>query len=478
MIPRGLLRGYSLFPRIGLPILLPLSPLLFERNERRREEKGEGGKDGKKWGADDHTEKYWYNSSHNGEYMQQLPLLRPNFLTVTELNRLARLTLESDPVLQDIWVGGEVSGITRPASGHFYFTLKDSSAAVRCVMWRDAAARAVLPRDGEAVEAHGHISLYETGGQYQLYVDMIRPSGQGELYAEYLRLKAKLEAEGLFAPERKRPIPSFPARIAVVTSPIGAAWQDVQNVLARRFPLAEVVLAPTSVQGEDAPRQICAALRAADRARADVILLVRGGGSIEDLWAFNDEAVVRAVAALRTPSIAGVGHETDFTLVDFAAGLRAPTPSAAAELASPDKEELEQDVLRLGQRLDGSLEEIVIERRNLLQSFEARLRTVSPLGRLQNIRQSVDEFSRRADAAVRGRLSLHRTSLAGMIRILQGVGPAQVLDRGYALVWREADGRLVRSTALAPAETQLRVQVADGAFHARSKGRAESTKEK
>jgi exodeoxyribonuclease VII large subunit len=406
--------------------------------------------------------------------MRQLPLLRPNFLTVTELNRLARLTLESDPVLQDIWVGGEVSGITRPASGHFYFTLKDSSAAVRCVMWRDAAARASLPRDGEAVEAHGHVSLYETGGQYQLYVDTLRPSGQGELFAEYLRLKAKLEAEGLFAPERKRPIPRWPGRIAVVTSPIGAAWRDVQNVLARRFPLSELLLAPTPVQGEDAPEKICAALRSADRARADVILLVRGGGSIEDLWAFNDEQVVRAVAALHTPSITGVGHETDFTLVDFAADLRAPTPSAAAELASPNKEELKEDVSRLGQRLVSCLEEIVIEKRNLLQSLEARFRSASPLGRLQNIRQSVDDYSRRADASIRGRLSLNRTRLDGIIRILQGVGPAQVLDRGYALVWREADGRLVRSVALAPSGTPLQVQVTDGTFPARSEQRTGS----
>ncbi len=404
--------------------------------------------------------------------MHQLPLLRPNLLTVTELNKLARLTLESDPILQDVWVGGEVSGITRPASGHFYFTLKDSSAAVRCVMWRDAAARAVLPRDGEAVEAHGHISLYETGGQYQLYVDIIRPSGQGELFAEYLRLKAKLESEGLFAPERKRPIPGFPGRIAVVTSPIGAAWRDVQNVLARRFPLAELLLAPTSVQGEGAPEKICAALRSADRARADVILLVRGGGSIEDLWAFNDERVVRAVAALHTPCLAGVGHETDFTLVDFAADLRAPTPSAAAELASPNQEELAQEVTRLRRQLDSFLEEAVIERRNLLESIETRFRAASPLNRVQNIRQSVDEFSRRAEASIRGRISLQRAGLDGMIRILRGVGPAQVLDRGYALVWREADGRLVRSIALAPSGTRLRIQVADGAFPAHSEDRA------
>jgi len=184
--------------------------------------------------------------------------------------------------------------------------------------------------------------------------------------------------------------------------------------------------------------------------------------------------VVRAVAALHTPSIAGVGHETDFTLVDFAADLRAPTPSAAAELASPNQAELEQDVARLRQHLDSILEEVVMEKRNLLQSLEARFRSASPMGRLQNIRQSVDEFSRRADAAIRARLALHRTRLGGMIRILQGVGPAQVLDRGYALVWREADGRLVRSVALAPAETPLRVQVADGTFPARSEKRADS----
>jgi exodeoxyribonuclease VII large subunit len=263
--------------------------------------------------------------------MQQLPLFHSNCLTVTEINRRARMTLESDLLLQDVWVGGEVSGLSRPASGHLYFTLKDSSAAIRCVMWRDSAARVSIPREGEAVEAHGRISLYEAGGQYQLYADYLQPAGQGELFAEFQRLKAKLEGEGLFDPARKRPIPRWPGRIAVVTSPIGAAWQDVQNVLARRFPIAEVLFAPTTVQGEDAPRRIGAALRRADRAKADVVLLVRGGGSIEDLWAFNDESVVRTITAMQTPVVTGIGHETDFTLADFAADLRAPTPSARSE---------------------------------------------------------------------------------------------------------------------------------------------------
>ncbi len=409
--------------------------------------------------------------------MQQLPLFHSNCLSVTEINRLARLALENDPSLQDVWVGGEVSGVSRPASGHFYFTLKDSSASIRCVMWRDAAARVSLPREGEAVEAHGHISLYEAGGQYQLYVDYLQLSGQGELYAEFLRLKAKLESEGIFDPQRKRPIPRWPKKIAVVTSPIGAAWQDVQTVLARRFPVAEVLFAPTSVQGEDAPRQICSALRAADRAKPDVVLLVRGGGSIEDLWAFNNEEVIRAIAGMQTPVITGVGHETDFTLADFAADLRAPTPSAAAELASPNREDLEQELAQHRRRMVLRIDSLLREKRDLQRSMEIRLRAVSPIHHLQNIRQQVDDFSRRADAAIRTRVSLQRTGLAGLARVLDGMGPAKVLDRGYALVWRDADGRLVRSVNHAPAGALLRIQVTDGSLHARSEGKTKTSAE-
>jgi exodeoxyribonuclease VII large subunit len=403
--------------------------------------------------------------------MQQLPLFHSNCLTVTEINRLARQTLENEPFLQDVWVGGEISGLSRPASGHLYFTLKDSSAAIRCVMWRDTAARVSLPQEGDAVEAHGHISLYEAGGQYQLYVDYLQPAGQGELFAEFLRLKTKLEAEGLFDPQRKRPIPRWPRRIAVVTSPIGAAWQDVKTVLARRYPIAELVFAPTAVQGEDAPKQICSALRAADRARADVILLVRGGGSIEDLWAFNDEAVVRTVAGMQTPIITGVGHESDFTLADFAADLRAPTPSAAAELASPDRAELEQNIVLLRRRLTLRTDSLLREMHDRQLSMEIRLQAVSPVHRLQNIRQQVDDFSRRADSSIRSRISLHRTRLEGLVRVLEGMGPVKVLDRGYALVWREADGHLVRSVRHAPPGVRLRIQVADGKVVAQSEGK-------
>ncbi|NJD58874.1 MAG: exodeoxyribonuclease VII large subunit, partial [Anaerolineae bacterium] len=220
----------------------------------------------------------------------------PASWSVTDLTRYLRELLESDEALQDVWVKGEVSNFSRPASGHIYFTLKDTSASLRCVMWRGAAIRQrTMPRDGDAVEVHGAISVYELGGQYQLYADVIRPAGEGALYQEFLRLKAGLEAEGLFAPERKRPIPARPQRIGIITSPTGAALQDVLNTLRRRYPLVEVVLAPTPVQGDEAPPGIIAALRdVAQVARPDVILLVRGGGSIEDLWAFNDERVARA----------------------------------------------------------------------------------------------------------------------------------------------------------------------------------------
>ncbi|MFO3797479.1 MAG: exodeoxyribonuclease VII large subunit, partial [Anaerolineales bacterium] len=232
--------------------------------------------------------------------MSYQPALFPSSVwSVSELTRYLRLMLESDPTLQEIWVQGEISNLSRPASGHLYFTLKDQGAALRCVMWRSDVMRLRMGlQDGLAIEAHGAISIYEPGGQYQLYVDQIRPRGEGELYQEFLRLKQRLEAEGLFEEARKRPLPRLPRRIGVVTSPSGAALRDILNTLRRRLPLIEVILAASSVQGEEAPQELIAALQALNRyAKPDVILLARGGGSIEDLWAFNDEGLVRAVAA-------------------------------------------------------------------------------------------------------------------------------------------------------------------------------------
>src|SRR5512144_1311890 len=255
--------------------------------------------------------------------------------TVSKLTFFIRRLLEENETLQDVWVQGEISNLSRPASGHIYFTLKDSTAALKCVMWKTSAARLQMGlQDGMEVEVHGRIGVYEVSGQYQLYADQIRPVGEGALYQEFMRLKAMLEAEGLFAPERKRPIPMFPRTIGIVTSATGAALRDILNTLRRRLPLVQVFLAPSPVQGVEAPPALVKAIQSLNRLSPDVILLARGGGSIEDLWAFNDERVVRAVAGSSAPIICGVGHETDFTLCDFAADLRAPTPTAAAELAT------------------------------------------------------------------------------------------------------------------------------------------------
>ncbi len=277
----------------------------------------------------------------------------PDLWSVSELNRYVKQSLEMDYRLQDLRVAGEVSGFRAYPSGHWYFTLKDGGAQVSCVMWRGRAERQrFTPRDGDAVIAAGAVSLYEVRGQYQLDVALLVPTGEGVLFQEFMRLRARLEAEGLFAPERKRPIPAQPRRIAVVTSLATAALRDILNIIRRRYPLVEVIIAPTPVQGQDAPPQIVAALKVAAAQAPDVIILARGGGALEDLWCFNDERVARAIVASPVPVVSGVGHETDFTIADFAADLRAPTPSAAAELVTPDGEQILALVIDLRARLN------------------------------------------------------------------------------------------------------------------------------
>jgi len=249
--------------------------------------------------------------------------------TVSQITAYIKELFEADDSLQDLWIEGEVSNCSRPPSGHIYFTLKDPGAEIACVLWRSqAAALEHLPVEGQAVMVHGRASVYEAKGRYQLYVDWLQPVGEGALFLRLQQLKDKLEREGLFAPERKRPLPPFPRQIGVVTSPVGAAIRDILHVLQRRFPLAEVILAPSQVQGEEAPPQIVAALEMLNaHTDVDVIIVARGGGSLEELWAFNDERVARAIFASRVPVVSGVGHETDYTLSDLVADLRAPTPS-------------------------------------------------------------------------------------------------------------------------------------------------------
>ncbi len=387
--------------------------------------------------------------------------------TVTTLTRHLRGVLESDPALQDVWVAGEISNLSRPASGHIYFTLKDAGASLRCVLWKTDAARIKLAlQDGFAVEAHGRITVYEPAGQYQLIADLIRPTGEGALYQEFLRLKAVLEAEGLFDPKRKRPIPELPRRIGIVTSPSGAALRDMLNTLRRRYPLTEVILAPSPVQGVDAPPALAAGLRGLNRlARPDVILLARGGGSIEDLWAFNDERVVRAVAESEAPVISGVGHETDFTLCDFAADLRAPTPTAAAELATPiTLVDLSASLANTQSRIANAMVSLLNQNHIEVSNLETRLRYFSPARRIQTDRQRLDDLARRALTGLVHRAALESARLKGLARRLEALSPLAVLERGYALVTRAADGGLVTRVAQARAGAALRVRVSDGQF--------------
>ncbi len=402
--------------------------------------------------------------------MEQYSFFTPkNILRVSELTDYLRQVLESDAILQDLWVTGEISNFSRPSSGHLYFTLKDNDAAVRCVMWRYAASRlSFTPRDGVAVEAHGSMGIYEVQGQVQLYVDTLTPAGEGALYQEYLRLKAKLETEGLFDPETKRPLPTLPKRIGIVTSPTGAALQDMLNTIRRRFPIAEVILSPTSVQGVDAPPNIVEALQRLNReVHPDVILIGRGGGSIEDLWAFNDETVARAVAASEAPIVSGVGHETDFTLTDFAADLRAPTPTAAAEMTTPDKLELLAQVTELANQHTSILKSLISELRWEIGQLQFNLIRLSPEHTIDSFRQRLDETITRLERSAVVKLEREKLRLENLQQSLKSLNPIAVLNRGYAIVTKKADQSVIKSTKQVGLQEEISIRVSQGALDAR-----------
>lgn len=389
-------------------------------------------------------------------------------LTVTELTRRLRDLIESQSDLQDVWIQGEISNFSRPQSGHWYFTLKDESAELRCVMWRSMAqTQRFVPTEGEAVEVHGGINIYEARGQYQLYADDMRPLGAGALYQEYLRLKAKLEAEGLFDEERKRPIPIQPKKIGIITSPTGAALRDMLNTLARRFPLAEIIIAPASVQGANAPGELLAALQHLNEfVQPDVILLSRGGGSIEDLAAFNDEALARALAVSDAPVISGVGHETDFSIADFVADLRAPTPTAAAELATPDRKDILATLVLWDEELLRSTAAFLQTSNHVLETVQQQLKRRSPKAKIHSDAQRVDDQSKRAERAVQAQLRLLRSGLQGAEANLFSLNPGAVLDRGYAVVAKE-DGNVVKKLSQIKLKETLDVQLSNGYFEAR-----------
>lgn len=425
--------------------------------------------------------------------------------TPGRLNREARSLLEGR--FKTLWLEGEISNLSRPASGHLYFGLKDDRAQVRCAFFRSSAARMKFrPKNGDQVLVQARVSLYEARGDFQLIVQSMEPAGAGRLQAAFEALKKKLSEQGLFDESRKRPLPSFPRKIAIVTSPSGAAVKDVVSVVARRAPFVELLIVPSSVQGDEAPSALTRAVRRADTLGYDVILLTRGGGSLEDLWAFNDETLARTISECRTPVVSAVGHEVDFTIADFVADHRAPTPSAAAEVLVPDGSELkgrltalhhrlrrdmERQLQNLGQRVDGlerrlrgrhpgtiiqaqtdrarrafkSLSQTVrlqIGRRaDHLESQRARLMVQHPARRLQSGQQQLAALWPRLPQAMHRSITHADQRLRSVAKALHLISPLATLDRGYSLTF-DADGKLLRSMDEVQAGEKLVTRTRDG----------------
>lgn len=387
----------------------------------------------------------------------------PLVLTVGQLNAYVKSILDGDANLTNVFVCAEISNFTNHyRTGHFYFSLKDEAAVIRAVMFRSSAQRIkFLPQDGMRVIVRGRVSLYERDGQYQLYVDDMQPDGVGALNLAFEQLKERLSKEGLFAPEKKKPLPRCPMRVGVVTSPTGAAVRDIINVLSRRFPLAEVILQPVQVQGGEAPGQIVQAIRLFnERHAADVLIVGRGGGSIEELWAFNDEGVARAVAASEIPVVSAVGHETDYTICDFAADLRAPTPSAAAELCVPDAQD-ELKRIRLLLRSAGQAARRRLEReQQRLDALTARAGLQEPSRLYERRRQAADGLARRLNQAASALLLRQNGRLAPLTGKLDALSPLKVLSRGYAIAY--AAHKPVHSVSEVSAGDPLELRWFDG----------------
>ena len=391
-------------------------------------------------------------------------------LTVSDVARYLSELLESHPLLGDLWIQGELSEFKRhAASGHCYFNLKDERAIIRGVMWRSDAARLPnLPRSGDLVLAHGRFGFYESRGDLQIYVDHVVSAGAGLLYARFEELKARLMAEGLFAEDRKRPLPDLPRRIILVTARGGAVLQDMLTIFARRCPLVEVVVVPCLVQGAAAPASIVEALYRAYRVGGDLIILARGGGSLDDLSAFNDEAVARAVFASPVPLISGVGHETDVTIVDFVADLRAPTPSVAAELAVPELSDLHNRIGAARFQLNVLMAQALNLRQEAVTTAHVSLDRHAPSRRLARDRQQIDELSRRLERTIAVTTERQRLALQNLVGRLTVLSPQATLARGYAVVRHADSGQVLTSPDQAPATTPLTITLRDGELHARS----------
>jgi exodeoxyribonuclease VII large subunit len=439
------------------------------------------------------------------------PVRERDVYTVSRLNKEVRLLLESGMPM--LWLEGELSNFAAPASGHWYFSLKDSQAQVRCAMWRQRnSLLRFRPKEGMHVLARARVGLYEPRGEYQLIVEHLEEAGEGALKREFEKLKSRLAAEGLFAAEPKRALPAVPRRIGVVSSPTGAAIHDILRVLRARFPAAGVLLYPTAVQGAAAVPEIVRAIEAASRRReCDLLIVARGGGSLEDLWCFNDERVARAIAACRLPTISGVGHEVDVTIADFVADLRAPTPSAAALAAVPDKSAWLELLAQLETRFAGAMGRALRARMLALAALTQRLQISHPGARLAQHAQRLDDLDLRLRSALRGALLHHQqrleilgtrlwrenpryrlealcahaatlrqrmvTALAGRLnsleqrlalaaRTLGAVSPLATLSRGFAVVTRVDDGALLRDASQAPPGTEIEARLSKGRLRA------------
>ena len=396
-------------------------------------------------------------------------MTKPSILSVSQLNYYIKSLLENDPRLQFVMLSGEISNLTdHYRSGHIYLSLKDERSIIRAVMFAGNAKRLKFrPQDGMKVLCRGRISLYEPSGQYQLYIEDMQPDGVGALALAFEQLKQRLEAQGLFDPSRKKPLPRFPKTIGVITSPTGAAIQDIRNILYRRYPCVNMLFYPVTVQGDGAPPQLINALRQMDRSGlCDVIIIGRGGGSAEDLWAFNDEGLAREIYGCQTPVISAVGHEVDFTISDFVADMRAPTPSAAAELAVPDREELMAYYRSQAQYLAHLAENRVRVEDNLLLRFRQRMDRSGPEERSRRLWQYYQLTAKKLEGVFQRKISDKELNLRRNAAKLEMLNPLSVLARGYALA--EQDGVIVKTAAQLDKEKPFTLTIADGKLNAKA----------
>ena len=390
------------------------------------------------------------------------------YFSVTQLNEYVRMLLDGNAVLSDIWIKGEISNFTNQyRTGHMYFSVKDAGATVRVVMFRSHAARLGFePADGMKVVLHGRVSAYVQGGQYQFYADHMQADGFGNLFLAFEQTKARLAAEGLFAEDRKKPIPSLPHRVGIITSPTGAAIRDIINVTGRRYPQGELLIFPSLVQGEQAAAYLAGGIRYFNRAaNVDVIIIGRGGGSIEDLWAFNDEGLAREIAASSIPVISAVGHETDFTICDFVADLRAPTPSAAAELVFPDRAALKSDLQAKLSKIDALVRSDVAAKREKLNLLASSRAMRAPAAVIADKQMRIDDLSVRMHNAMDKLMQSHARELAANAARLEALSPLAVLSRGYAVTYRE-DGEVVTSVEPIKKGQSITVRYKDGSVDA------------